>query len=103
MSRIGRLPIILPEGVSVNKDSENIIVKGPHGVLEREIPSIMDVEILDGRIIVKPNIQFPINTNNYKGLKNQIFKKSENKDIPSELVLNSGKLTTHYEKLLGYI
>jgi large subunit ribosomal protein L6 len=45
------------EGISVNKDSENIIVKGPHGVLEREIPSIMDVEILDGRIIVRPNIQ----------------------------------------------
>ena len=32
MSRIERLPIVLPEGVSVNKDSENIIVKGPHGV-----------------------------------------------------------------------
>ena len=46
MSRIGRLPIVLPEGVSVNKDSENIIVKGPHGVLEREIPAIIDVEIL---------------------------------------------------------
>ena len=45
MSRIGRLPIVLPEGVSVNKDSENIIVKGPHGVLEREIPAIIDVEI----------------------------------------------------------
>ena len=57
MSRIGRLPIILPEGVSVNKDSENIIVKGPHGILEREIPSIIEVEILDDRLIVKPNIQ----------------------------------------------
>ena len=57
MSRIGRLPIILPEGVSVSKELENIIVKGPHGVLEREIPSIIDVEILDDRLVVKPNIQ----------------------------------------------
>jgi large subunit ribosomal protein L6 len=57
MSRIGRLPIILPDGVSINKESENIIVKGPHGVLEREIPSIIDVEILDNKLIIKPKIQ----------------------------------------------
>ena len=57
MSRIGRLPIVLPEGVSVNKDSENIIVKGPHGVLEREIPSIIDVEILDDRLVIKTKVQ----------------------------------------------
>ena len=57
MSRIGRLPIVLPKDVSVNKDSENIVVKGPHGVLEREIPSIIDVEILDDRLIVTTKIQ----------------------------------------------
>ena len=57
MSRIGKLPIILPEGVSVSKESENIIVKGQYGVLEREIPSIIDVEILVDRIIVKPKIK----------------------------------------------
>jgi len=57
MSRIGRLPILLPKDVSVNKDSENIVVKGPHGVLEREIPSIIDVEILDERLIVTTKTQ----------------------------------------------
>ena len=57
MSRIGRLPILLPKDVSVNKDSENIVVKGPHGVLEREIPSIIDVEILDDRLIVTTKTQ----------------------------------------------
>ena len=57
MSRIGRLPIVLPKDVSVNKDSENIVVKGPHGVLEREIPSIIDVEILDDRLIVTTKTQ----------------------------------------------
>jgi large subunit ribosomal protein L6 len=57
MSRIGRLPIILPQGVSVTKETENIIVKGPHGILEREIPSIIEVEILDDRLIITPNIQ----------------------------------------------
>ena len=62
MSRIGRLPIVLPEGVSVNKDAENIIVKGPHGVLEREIPSIIDVEILDDRLVIKTKVQSRLST-----------------------------------------
>jgi large subunit ribosomal protein L6 len=55
MSRIGRLPIKLPKGVSVKFNSKNIIVKGPEGVLEREIPSIIDVEIFDDTLIVKPS------------------------------------------------
>lgn len=57
MSRIGRLPIVLPKEVSVNKDSENIIVKGPHGILEREIPSIINVEILEDSLVVTPKVQ----------------------------------------------
>ena len=83
-----------------NKVKNYIFIK--HEDLIEDFENTMD-RIKNTGLIVKPNIQFPINTNNYKGLKNQIFKKSENKDIPSELVLNSGKLTTHYEKLLGYI
>jgi len=57
MSRIGRLPIILPAGVSVNKELENIIVNGPHGVLKLEIPSIIDVKILEDKLIIQTNIQ----------------------------------------------
>merc|ERR1712146_728660 len=57
MSRIGRLPIRLPEGVSVTKDQQNITVKGPHGVLEREIPSIIEAEVLDNQLIIKKKIQ----------------------------------------------
>ena len=47
----------MPKGVSVNQDAQTVIVKGPHGFLEREIPSIIDIEILDNQVIVKPTIQ----------------------------------------------
>jgi large subunit ribosomal protein L6 len=59
MSRIGRLPIKLPKDVLVKFNSKSIIVKGPEGVLEREIPLVIDVEIFgdtpNQRLIVKPN------------------------------------------------
>ena len=35
MSRIGRLPIPLPDGVEVTQDGTRVTVKGPLGTLER--------------------------------------------------------------------
>ena len=37
MSRIGNTPIVVPEGVEVKIDGNNITVKGPKGTLTREI------------------------------------------------------------------
>ena len=45
MSRIGRLPIILPDGVSVNKELENIIVKGPKGELSMPLSNQVGIDI----------------------------------------------------------
>ena len=40
MSRVGRLPIILPEGTLVNIDSNNFItVQGKKGKLEKQMSS----------------------------------------------------------------
>ncbi|NLY11711.1 MAG: 50S ribosomal protein L6 [Firmicutes bacterium] len=52
MSRIGRLPIEIPQGVDVKLDGNNITVKGPMGELSREIHSDMIVEVVDGSIVV---------------------------------------------------
>ena len=38
MSRIGKLPITIPNGVEVNQSDTKVIVKGKFGVLEIEIP-----------------------------------------------------------------
>ena len=43
MSRIGKLPITVPEHVDINFDNSNIIVKGKFGRLETKIPSTINV------------------------------------------------------------
>jgi large subunit ribosomal protein L6 len=56
MSRIGRLPIAVPDGVEVALEGRRVRVKGPLGSLEREIHPEMSVEREDGRIsVVRPS------------------------------------------------
>ncbi len=50
MSRIGKLPIAIPPGVTVNIKGEIIEVKGPKGELTRTLPPDMSV-IMDGNIL----------------------------------------------------
>jgi large subunit ribosomal protein L6 len=44
MSRIGKLPIIIPKEVDLNYDGFNIIVKGKFGTLQTKIPSGIEIE-----------------------------------------------------------
>ena len=56
MSRIGKQPITIPEGVEVKIDGNKISVKGPKGALEREINPIVNVAIEGNTITVtRPN------------------------------------------------
>ncbi len=50
MSRIGKQPIPVPEGVEVKMEGEVLRVKGPRGVLEHRIPRNIRVEV-DGNAI----------------------------------------------------
>jgi large subunit ribosomal protein L6 len=51
MSRIGRAPITVPAGVTVDVDSENVVtVKGPKGTLSRAINKDLTVSV-DGGVI----------------------------------------------------
>jgi len=50
MSRIGRLPITVPSGVTVNITGEGVTVKGPKGQLTRSLPAEMRVN-LEGNIL----------------------------------------------------
>ena len=52
MSRIGRLPIQLPDGVTVAIDGRSITVEGPRGSLHRELHPDMAVAQADGSIVV---------------------------------------------------
>lgn len=57
MSRIGRMPIPVPAGVTVTIAENNFVtVKGPKGTLERELPVEMIIKEEDSNIIVsRPN------------------------------------------------
>ncbi|MDD3251211.1 MAG: 50S ribosomal protein L6 [Lachnospiraceae bacterium] len=53
MSRIGRMPIAIPAGVTVTiAENNKVTVKGPKGTLERELPAEMDIKEEDGHIVV---------------------------------------------------
>ena len=44
MSRIGKLPITIPENVNVNYNESEIIVKGKFGTLQTSIPDIIGIQ-----------------------------------------------------------
>ena len=52
MSRIGRLPIVVPAGVDVKVDGNTVTVKGPKGTLTGTYNSKMAIEMNDGHITV---------------------------------------------------
>jgi large subunit ribosomal protein L6 len=52
MSRIGRLPITVPSGVTVTLDGPSITVKGPRGELHRDLHPDMVVNHEEGRLVV---------------------------------------------------
>ena len=57
MSRIGRMPIAVPAGVTVSiAENNNVTVKGPKGELSRVLPSEMTIEMEGDTVVVKrPN------------------------------------------------
>jgi large subunit ribosomal protein L6 len=52
MSRIGRMPVVIPSGVDVTIDGRHVSVKGPKGELSLEIPAPIEVAQADGAITV---------------------------------------------------
>ena len=57
MSRIGRMPIAIPAGVTVDiAENNKVTVKGPKGTLERVLPAEMEITVEGAEILVKrPN------------------------------------------------
>ena len=53
MSRIGKLPIVLPKGVEINVTDKNVAtVKGPKGTLVQNIDSAITVKNEDGKLVL---------------------------------------------------
>ena len=50
MSRIGKLPIAIPQGVTVSQEDHYVTVKGPKGELKQYIDPRIEVSVEDGEI-----------------------------------------------------
>ncbi|MBR1598776.1 MAG: 50S ribosomal protein L6 [Lachnospiraceae bacterium] len=57
MSRIGRMPIAVPAGVTVDiAENNQVTVKGPKGTLTRVLPAEMDIKLEGAEVVVtRPN------------------------------------------------
>jgi len=50
MSRVGKRPIPVPDGVTVEKVGQDVRVKGPNGTLSERMPSRIEVRIEGGEV-----------------------------------------------------
>ena len=65
MSRIGKLPVNLPKGVTVEVSDSNLVsVKGPLGVLTQAVDNDLKVEVVGNEVIISR----PSETKNHKSL-----------------------------------
>lgn len=56
MSRIGRMPVVVPKNVDVEVKGTNVRVKGPKGELQHTFPADMIISVKDGEV----NVQRPL-------------------------------------------
>jgi len=55
MSRIGKLPINIPENVDINYNDSEITVKGKFGTLQTKIPDVINITQNDGTLRIGLN------------------------------------------------
>jgi len=52
MSRIGKKPIVIPQGVKVQVDGATVRAEGPKGKLAQTVPPGLSARISDGRLVI---------------------------------------------------
>ncbi len=53
MSRIGKNPVPIPDGVEVSIDGQRVTVKGPKGEVANVLPEAVSVKVDDGQVTVE--------------------------------------------------
>ena len=61
MSRIGKLPINIPAGVTVTLNNGVVTVKGPKGELSQKVDSSINVKIEDAQVVLDINEESAVN------------------------------------------
>jgi large subunit ribosomal protein L6 len=52
VSRIGRLPVVVPSGVQVDVQGSDVHVKGPKGELKRTFSALIGIALENGQVVV---------------------------------------------------
>lgn len=104
MSKIGKKPILIPEGVKVEIQGEEIKVSGPKGELVKKMPPIFDIKIDNQVLTIQPKEAYKKNSshlwglwrtlifNMIEGVKNGFSKELEVVGIGWRASLEGGKL-----------
>ena len=90
MSRIGQMPITVPDGVQITLDGLNMTVKGPKGTLTRELHPNITVRVDDGKIVCER----PSNSKPHRSLHGLV------RTLVNNMVVG---VTNGYEKKLNVI
>jgi large subunit ribosomal protein L6 len=53
MSRVGKNPIPIPEGVTVTTRGRTVVVKGPKGELQRDLTGSITAAVEDGKLLIR--------------------------------------------------
>lgn len=109
MSRIGKLPVEIPDKVTVTVENNSVAVEGPRGKLSHAFPQVVDISKTDSQVTVVPrnNSRFArsmhgtvrsLIANMVKGVVDGYRKDLEIRGVGFRAVLSGGKLDMN----LGY-
>lgn len=104
MSRVGKSPVSIPPGVSVELNDQSIEVKGPHGCLQFTLPYGITVDVVSGALHVrraddsrdsraKHGLVRALINNMVSGVVKPFEKKLEIQGVGYQAAISSGKLT----------
>ncbi len=68
MSKIGKAPITIPQGVEININDKRVGVKGPKGNLNIEVHKVVDAKVEDGKLLLTLKDELFENGRAYWGL-----------------------------------
>lgn len=72
MSRVGRMPVAIPAGVTVDIQGRDVTVKGPKGTLSQSVRPEVAVAVEDGQVIVTRSSDHP-RARGFHGLYRQLI------------------------------
>ena len=90
MSRVGQMPISVPDGVQISSECDMLTVKGPKGTLSRKLHTAISVNVSDGTIVCER----PSNSKQHRSLHGLV------RTLVNNMVVG---VTQGYEKRLNVI